>query len=473
VTSDPQSAGEPLPPWLRDASIEPDEDAAGAAAVPPPASPTAALRDLIARAPNRPAPADDAGVPIWLQNLLDAPDDASAAGDAEAAGAALPHAPAGEAAPPGERGASAPDDASAAAPAVPGATRPLERRSTGAITDLPIVEAGPVDPAILASIVTPALTGGRYTPVQVQAIERLRAITARSAAATAPEIADEPPRPSRLSVEHILSAVVLVLVIAAVSVPTLAAPFRGAPAADAAPLASSAIAALGPGDVVLLAYEWDARRTAELAPIERAMLDHLAERGVGLVLFSSDPQGVLPQLAAQDQLARTPSGGAVLALGYQPGGSAALASLARTFGPAVAAAVPAAATDGRLPLRDGMPIAAIADLSAIIIFADDPTDVQGWMEQVYPAATRAAPPVPLMLVVTADASLTAAPYARQPGVMMLAGPTAAAGYRATRGTHDDGQFAALRLITLGLGVLLAAMALTASIATAVRRRSAS
>jgi hypothetical protein len=135
--------------------------------------------------------------------------------------------------------------------------------------------------------------------------------------------------------------------------------------------------------------------------------------------------------------------------------------------------VPAAATDGRLPLRDGMPIAAIADLSAIIIFADDPTDVQGWMEQVYPAATRAAPPVPLMLVVTADASLTAAPYARQPGVMMLAGPTAAAGYRATRGTHDDGQFAALRLITLGLGVLLAAMALTASIATAVRRRSAS
>jgi len=259
---------------------------------------------------------------------------------------------------------------------------------------------------------------------------------------------------------------VLVLVIAAASVPTLAAPFRGAPAADAAPLASSAIAALGPGDVVLLAYEWDARRTAELAPIERAMLDHLAERGVGLVLFSSDPQGVLPQLAAQDHLARAPSGGAVLALGYQPGGSAALASLARTFGPA-------AAPDGRLPLRDGKPIAAITDLSAIIVFADDPTDVQGWMEQVYPAATRAAPPVPLMLVVTADASLPAAPYARQPGVTLLAGPTAAASYRATRGTHDDGQLAALRVITLGLGVLLAAMALTASIATAVRRRSAS
>ncbi len=474
MTSDPPSAGEPLPPWLRDASIEPDDDAAGADATPQPSSPTAALRDLIARTPNRPAPGGDAEVPIWLQNLLNTPDDAPATGDAEAADDVLPHDAAGAAAPTGERGASAPDDTGGGAPAIPGATRPLERRSAGVVTDLPIVEAGPVDPAILASIVTPALTGGRYTPVQVQAIERLRAITTRSAAAAPPEAAAEPPRPWRLGVEHVLSAVVLLLVIAAAAVPALAAPFRDTAPTGAALLASDAIAALEPGDVVLLAYEWDARRTAELAPIERAMLDHLAERGVGLVLFSSDPQGVLPQLAAQDQLARSPSGGGtLLALGYQPGGSAALALLARAFGQVVDAAAPDAVTNGRMPLRDGAPVDAITDLSAIIVFADDLADVQGWMEQVYPTAARAAPPVPLTLVVTADASLPAAPYARQPGVTLLAGPAAAASYHATRSTTGgDGQLPALRIITLGLGVLLASMALTASIATAMRRRSA-
>jgi hypothetical protein len=360
---------------------------------------------------------------------------------------------------------------SAAEPAAPGTTRQLESRSAGAVTDLPIVEAGPVDPAILASIATPALTGGRYTPVQIQAIERLRAITAQSADMAEPDDVDVPRRTWRITIEQVLSALVLVLVIAAVGLPMLSAPFRHTPPAGAASSVSDGIAALGPGDVVLLAYEWDARRTAELAPIERAMLDQLAERGVGLVLFSSDPQGVLPHFAAQEYLAASgdqPAPPPVVALGYRPGGSAALALLARTFPQLVAEAAP----DGMVRPGSDTPIAALGDLSAIIVFADDPADVQGWMEQVYPGAARAATPIPLTLVVTADAGVMAAPYARQPGVTLLAGPLAAASYQAARGDADDAQpLAAVRLVTLGLGVVLAMLALTASIAAVMRRRS--
>ncbi len=467
MTRDPQPADEPLPPWLRDASIEPDDDAPAPDAAPVrPNSATTALRDLIARTPNRPAAAGDAEVPIWLQNLLDTPD------PAEHAAAPPPAADDADLATTPSAGGDQPAEVSAAEPAAPGTTRQLESRSAGAVTDLPIVEAGPVDPAILASIATPALTGGRYTPVQIQAIERLRAITAQSADMSETDDDDDvPQRTWRITIEQVLSVLVLVLVIAAVGLPMLSAPFRHTLPAGAASSVSDGIAALGAGDVVLLAYEWDARRTAELAPIERAMLDQLAERGVGLVLFSSDPQGVLPQFAAQEYLAASgdqPAPNPVVALGYRPGGSAALALLARTFPQLVAEAAP----DGMVRSGSDTPIAALGDLSAIIVFADDPADVQGWMEQVYPGIARAATPIPLTLVVTADASVMAAPYARQPGVTLLAGPLAAASYQAARGDADDAQpLAAVRLVTLGLGVVLAMLALTASIAAVMRRRS--
>ena len=50
---------------------------------------------------------------------------------------------------------------------------------------------------------------------------------------------------------------------------------------------------LSANDIVLVGYEWDARRSSELRPLEEAVLGHLIERKVKLVLASTDPQAML------------------------------------------------------------------------------------------------------------------------------------------------------------------------------------
>jgi hypothetical protein len=67
---------------------------------------------------------------------------------------------------------------------------------------------------------------------------------------------------------------------------------------------------------------------------------------------------------------------------------------------------------------DGSPrISGVRDLALIVVLADQPQDVQVWMEQVH----RVAPEVPIAFLLPQEAEPLAQPYLRLPNVYHVAG----------------------------------------------------
>jgi CTP:molybdopterin cytidylyltransferase MocA len=124
------------------------------------------------------------------------------------------------------------------------------------------------------------------------------------------------------------------------------------------------------------------------------------------------------------------------------------------------------ATQGLLATGlDGTPrVSQLSDLSMVIVLADQPQDVQVWMEQVH----SAAPAVPITFLMPQEAEPIVQPYLRLPNVYHLAGLQGALALNAlTAGTdsaaiaHATGQqsLAVLAFVILliggGLGLALA------------------
>jgi len=193
---------------------------------------------------------------------------------------------------------------------------------------------------------------------------------------------------------------------------------------------------LGARDIVLVGYEWDARRSGELRPLEQAVLGHLIQRKVKLVLVSTDPQGTLLLFDLRDGLARAgykPNGEDYILLGYKPGAELALRSLAQDFQAALRsdfqgndATVSALATE---PATGQPRLPRLSSFAMILVLGDEASDVQGWMEQVH----RSAPQVPLGFLLPAETTPIVQPYLRQPGIFHLAGGQGALAYQGLRG----------------------------------------
>jgi hypothetical protein len=228
---------------------------------------------------------------------------------------------------------------------------------------------------------------------------------------------------------------------------------------------AAAVDNLSDDDVVLLAYEWDAQRISELEPLENAITQHLIEQNVGIISVSTDPQGTLLSFELRDALQAAGYQGRgfdYILLGYRPGGEIALRSMAQDFRATLRSDFKNEdATVGALvmDMESGEPrLETLADLSMIVVMADQAQDVQSWMEQVH----RVVRDVPMVMLLPAEVAPVAQPYLRQPGIASLVGKRDALTYNEVRqGTasasaqavQDDGKLAFAVLIFVVLLVV--------------------
>jgi hypothetical protein len=235
----------------------------------------------------------------------------------------------------------------------------------------------------------------------------------------------------RIGVDRVLYLLLLLALLAGALMPQLTAPLQTtAPAAAGAADLRQLIAGLGPDDVVMMAYEWNAQRSAELQPLERAVIAPLIANKTKLIVLSTDLQGTMLSFDQLESLqaagynidpdGKRYGGRDYVMLGYRPGGELALRGLAQDLRGQLRSDFDGNdASIGLLATKlDGSPrISGLADLSLIIVMADQPQDVQAWMEQVH----SAAPSVPIAFLLPQEAEPIAQPYLRLPNIYHLAG----------------------------------------------------
>ncbi|HEU5087862.1 MAG TPA: hypothetical protein VFT99_10465 [Roseiflexaceae bacterium] len=344
----------------------------------------------------------------------------------------------------------------------PGEPAPVDARSLEWLTKL-----GPYDDdtAVAATAdVAPRLSLPQPPMPSAAHLEAL-ALLQRLAADPLPqqEAREEQAAPAwftRIGGERLLYLLLLAALLAAMLVPGLTSSFQTPQILPEADALHEQIAALGPNDIVLLGYEWDAQRIGELRPLEQAVLSQLIEQRVKFVLVSTDPQGTLLQFDERDRLraANYQEGGAdYILLGYRPGNEFALRQLATNlFGTLQSDFQGLDATNGTLvtDTATSQPrLTHLNDFAMTIVMADEPNDVQAWMEQVRPSFDK-----PLVFLVPASVQPLAQPYFRQQNVFHLAGTNGALAYEQTRGGLTPAtarQLGLLRLSTLIIcGLLL-------------------
>jgi hypothetical protein len=290
----------------------------------------------------------------------------------------------------------------------------------------------------------------RRSPAQMEAAALLQRLVARPFPETTLTPAPaEPARWRRVGLERVLYLLLALALLVGLFVPAVTG-FLGStnPAAPAAGELSSIVAGLSADDVVLVAYEWDAQRSSELRPLETAVTQHLIEQNVRFVVLSTDPQGTLLSFNFRDPLRaagyntdeqRTADLGGrdYVLMGYQPGGEFALRRLVqqnftesfRTFSGADATA---SGVVVNLTTRE-VRLETVADFDLILIMADQPQDVQGWIEQVH----TSTPDVPMAFLLPFETAPVVQPYLRYPNVYQLVGRQGALDYAAASGGGVD------------------------------------
>lgn len=289
-------------------------------------------------------------------------------------------------------------------------------------------------------------------------------------------VAVERPTPSiwrRVGVERVLYFVLLVVLLGALATPSLITTLQIPPQVPSAEPLFDQLNQLVANDVVLVAYEWDARRISELQPLEEAVLGQLIQQQVKFVLVSTDPQGTLLSYNLRYDLAAAGyRGGAedFVLLGYKPGGELALRMISQDFRGAFTSDFTGndVTNSGLVSgINTGREITELSDLSMVIVLADEPVDVQGWMEQVRPSV----PEMPFAFLLPAETAPIIQPYTQQDNVFYLAGKRGALAYeslselsdeRTAQIARESGQ---LRLGLLVFVVLFVIGAIVVSVAT--------
>ncbi|NOK59717.1 MAG: hypothetical protein GFH27_549285n241 [Chloroflexi bacterium AL-W] len=286
----------------------------------------------------------------------------------------------------------------------------------------------------------------------------------------------ERPLPSvwrRVWVERMLYFVLLIVLLGALATPSLITTLQVPPQVPSAAPLFDQLSQLTADDVVLVGYEWDARRISELRPLENAVLGQLIQQQVKFVLVSTDPQGALLSYNLRYELASAGYRGAAedfVLLGYKPGGELALRMISQDFRGAFTSDFTGNdVTNSGLVngLDTGREITELSDLSMVIVLADEPVDVQGWMEQVRPSV----PEMPFAFLLPAETAPIIQPYTQEDNIFYLAGKRGALAYeslsdlsdeRAAQVARESGQ---LRLGLLVFVVLFVIGAIVASVAT--------
>ncbi len=244
----------------------------------------------------------------------------------------------------------------------------------------------------------------------------------------------------RLGVERILYILLALALLFSLIMPSITA-FLGAinPATPEIAQLVSTIDQLTEHDIALVAYEWNAQRSSELRPLEHALIQHLIDNRVRMVVLSTNPQGTLLSFDLRDTLQAGGYQGRgfdYVLLGYRPGGEMALRSMAQDFYETLRSDFQGLdATRGGLAVdpdtREWF-LNTLADLSLIVVMADQPQDVQGWIEQIHTNAGD----VPLVFLLPFETAPVVQPYLRHPQVFQLVGKQGAVYYEGMR-TNDQ------------------------------------
>ena len=428
-----------LPSWLQGADTELEEPALP----PPPAAP-----------PPPPAPSgaemvDDA-LPSWLQDDQsdeDAPDwlREEPVAQAPAPAAAQPRGTANESSSSSFLGgADLPEWLRPAEPEPRVSTK--ESQQVDWLSNLGVGEEEVESTTVATTepIMLPRPTFTR-SPAQMEAAALLQSLVARPfPETTLTPVPAEPARRRRLGLERVLYLLLALALLVGLFVPAVTG-FLGStnPAAPAAGELSTIVAGLSADDVVLVAYEWDAQRSSELRPLETAVTQHLIEQNVRFVVLSTDPQGTLLSFNFRDPLRaagyntdeqRTADFGGrdYVLMGYQPGGEFALRRLVQqNFTESFRTFSGGDATVSGVVQQNNLET--VADFDLILIMADQPQDVQGWIEQVH-TRTR---DVPMAFLLPFETAPVVQPYLRYPNVYQLVGRQGALDYAAASGVSVD------------------------------------
>ncbi len=436
----PTPAPADVPDWLREAAGPPDNGGSTAIApqdLPPWLSTTSSEPTTTSGSPS----AGDMSLPSWLRGVADEPPPARTPAYTSQTEDVTTQP---------QRRVSAHEDAEGddffKGADLPGWLRPPEvEQPTGSpegqaldwLTRLGAADEGDSEVSMsnappLATSATPARRLYQRSPEQMGAVALLGQLV--RAPYPAPVIAPAPVPLSRwqqVGLDRVLYILFTIVLVAGMLNPQIIVPLQTAtPTAPGVTDLSQRLARLGPDDIVMIAYEWDAQRTAELRPLEQAVTSQVMKNKTKLIVLSTDLQGTLLSFDLRAQLRATgynidPDGRVFggrdyVFLGYRPGGELALRLLAQNLRAELRSDFEGRdATQGLLATNlDGSPrVSQISDLSMIIVLADQPQDAQIWMEQVH----SAAPSVPITFLLPQESEPMLQPYLRLPNVYHLAG----------------------------------------------------
>jgi hypothetical protein len=231
---------------------------------------------------------------------------------------------------------------------------------------------------------------------------------------------------------------------------------------------------------VLVVYDWDAGRSAEMSIMSRAVMHHIGTRHLSFVTVSTVPQGPGFAQEVTDGLRTDPAynyqyGTDYLVLGYLPGSEAALRTLVGSF----RAVLPLDYINSRpvdsYQLTAGGALNKIEDFALIVDLAGSEAEMRNWIEQV---ATRTS--VPIVAAVPQGLDPVARPYLGVPGAQLQAvvsGTTGASAYLRHLEQNGLGGSSLTQIVDLAtrlnaqsVAALLVALVITAALLTHGARR---
>ncbi|MFD3164629.1 hypothetical protein ACFMKP_11860, partial [Herpetosiphon sp. NSE202] len=342
----------------------------------------------------------------------------------------------------------------------------------------PVVAANAATTGRLLDQAPPALLN--RTPERVSAMHLLQDLVTKPLPEPAEvPIVATPPWWQRIGTQRIVAILMLLSLVVGLLVPNLLAINTqaltiGGNTSDL----YNYVETLNPESRVLIAYEGDLRHNAELGPLEQSITQHLIDRKVPMLLLSTDTEGSLlaSQRAAQFPIidpttGYTGEGAEYLNLGWVKGNEVGIAQLGSNLRGTIAnllqnregADVNLLRIMSKLNSNNQLDrprITTTRDLDLLIVVADEPSDVQRWMEQFW----SREPSLPVAILTTNEVLPQIQPYVdvnvngNQAAIYTAAGLVGEQQYTALRSidTTSNGSINALSLgmITTILVVLV-------------------
>ncbi len=215
---------------------------------------------------------------------------------------------------------------------------------------------------------------------------------------------------------------------------------------------------------VLVVYDWDAGKSAEMSVLATAVMQHIMQRGLSFVTVSTVPQG--PGFAQEitDALRKDTAsnygyeyGTNYLVLGYLPGNEAALRTLVDNFKRALPLDYVNSRPIDSYQLTAGGALNKVEDFALIVDLAGSEADMRNWIEQI---ASRTN--VPVVAAIPQGLEPMARPYLNVPGAKLTAIVSGAAGaYAYVRELEQNGHGGSMLTRTVDLNTRLNAQSVAA------------